>query len=117
MFLLSVLLLPSPCHCCHLHVTACHVTSNACADAAACTSPCRSTFPGHGQYGFHWTGDNGANWANLYWSIAGIINSNFWGMDMVGADICGFNDETTTDDNGNEQFKLSDNEYRRLCLR
>ena len=36
---------------------------------------------------------------------------------MVGADICGFNDETTRDENGNEQYKLSDDEYHRLCLR
>jgi hypothetical protein len=35
---------------------------------------------------------------------------------QVGADICGFNDETTTV-NGREQYKVSDDEYHRLCLR
>jgi hypothetical protein len=28
---------------------------------------------------------------------AGVINSNIWGMPMVGADICGFSNFTTSD--------------------
>eukprot|EP00877_Chromochloris_zofingiensis_P000355 jgi/Chrzof1/1031/Cz01g37220.t1 len=50
----------------------------------------RSTFAGLGAHAGHWTGDNAANWDNLRWSIPGIINSNMWGIPLVGADICGF---------------------------
>ncbi|KAF8061064.1 alpha-glucosidase [Scenedesmus sp. PABB004] len=44
----------------------------------------RSTSPGAGRFAGHWTGDNAANWENLYYSIAGILNSNMWGMAMTG---------------------------------
>lgn len=37
-----------------------------------------------GRYAAHWTGDNAATWNDLYWSIAGIINTNFWGMPLAG---------------------------------
>eukprot|EP00877_Chromochloris_zofingiensis_P010438 jgi/Chrzof1/5648/Cz16g10050.t1 len=73
----------------------------------------RATFPGSGQYAGHWTGDNAANWANLFYSIAGIINSNMWGMPLVGADICGFNDIPFVGTPKN----LSDAEYEQLCNR
>lgn len=76
-------------------------------------SLCRATFPGSGQYAGHWTGDNAANWANLFYSIAGIINSNMWGMPLVGADICGFNDIPFVGTPKN----LSDAEYEQLCNR
>eukprot|EP00878_Enallax_costatus_P002700 GHUV01002888.1.p1 GENE.GHUV01002888.1~~GHUV01002888.1.p1 ORF type:complete len:873 (+),score=203.93 GHUV01002888.1:194-2812(+) len=73
----------------------------------------RSTFPGAGKFTAHWTGDNGVNWENIYVSIAGLINTNMWGMPMVGADICGFNDILFWDDKG----KLSDSELQELCNR
>ncbi|RXG52002.1 Maltase-glucoamylase, intestinal [Armadillidium vulgare] len=53
----------------------------------------RSTFPGSGQYGAHWLGDNSATWEDLRLSLVGIIEFNLFGIPFAGADVCGFNGE------------------------
>lgn len=54
----------------------------------------RSTFPGTGHHGGHWTGDNVADWEHLYYSIPAMLNFNLFGIPYVGADICGFYGDT-----------------------
>ncbi|CAF4498566.1 unnamed protein product [Rotaria socialis] len=54
----------------------------------------RSSFAGSGQYAAHWTGDNDATYEDMYFSISDILSFNMFGMPNVGADICGFRDDT-----------------------
>ncbi|CAF3630946.1 unnamed protein product [Adineta steineri] len=55
----------------------------------------RSTFPTSGAMSGHWLGDNRADWAHLKYNIIGILEFNLFGIPYVGADICGFEAETT----------------------
>lgn len=50
---------------------------------------------GTGRYAGHWTGDNSATWAFMRLSISGNFLYQIFGIQMVGADICGFNGDTT----------------------
>ncbi|PWZ00927.1 Alpha-glucosidase subunit 1 [Testicularia cyperi] len=66
----------------------------------------RSTYPGAGRYTGHWLGDNYALWtilpgkqaykagAGMAQSIDGALQFQIFGIQMIGADICGFSRNT-----------------------
>lgn len=50
----------------------------------------RSTSPGQGHFGGHWSGDVLSTWDYLRWSIPSLIEHSMYGYSLMGSDICGF---------------------------
>uniref|UniRef100_A0A1I8G6W8 P-type domain-containing protein n=1 Tax=Macrostomum lignano TaxID=282301 RepID=A0A1I8G6W8_9PLAT len=48
----------------------------------------RATFPGDGQFGGTWLGDNGKSWTHLRDSIIGMVEHGFFGIPFVSALHC-----------------------------
>lgn len=76
----------------------------------------RSTFLGHGHYAGHWSGDIFSTWDDMKYSIprkcklvqlwfsngslyilTELLSFSLFGVPLMGADICGFNGNTTAD--------------------
>ncbi|XP_023237283.1 lysosomal alpha-glucosidase-like isoform X2 [Centruroides sculpturatus] len=55
----------------------------------------RASFAGLGHYSGNWNGDILSTWDDMRWSIPYILNFNMFGVSMAGADICGFEENTT----------------------
>lgn len=55
----------------------------------------RASSTGQGAYSAHWTGDIDSSWDMLRMSIPMVLDFGLFGTPFVGADICGFNYDTT----------------------
>ncbi|THG94552.1 hypothetical protein EW026_g6944 [Hermanssonia centrifuga] len=54
----------------------------------------RSTFPSSGKWTGHWLGDNFSSWLYMHFSIQGVLQFQIFQIPFVGADTCGFQDNT-----------------------
>ncbi|KAJ7200405.1 glycoside hydrolase family 31 protein [Mycena pura] len=54
----------------------------------------RSAFASAGKWAGHWLGDNFSTWQYMYLAIQGILQHQMFQIPFVGADTCGFNDNT-----------------------
>ncbi|KAJ6528271.1 glycosyl hydrolases family 31-domain-containing protein [Mycena vulgaris] len=54
----------------------------------------RSAFASAGKWAGHWLGDNFSKWEYMYFSIQGILQHQLFQIPFVGADTCGFNDNS-----------------------
>ncbi|KAK4877010.1 hypothetical protein RN001_009516 [Aquatica leii] len=55
----------------------------------------RASFPGLGHYAGHWSGDVYSKWYDMKYTIPQLLNFGMFGVPLMGADICGFNGNTT----------------------
>jgi len=55
----------------------------------------RSAFTGQGKWGSRWLGDNFSTAKSMGESVIGVMAQNIAGFPISGADICGFNGNTT----------------------
>ncbi|KAK5642360.1 hypothetical protein RI129_008527 [Pyrocoelia pectoralis] len=55
----------------------------------------RSSFPGLGHYAGHWSGDVRSKWYDMKYTIPQLLSFSMFGVPLMGADICGFNGNTT----------------------
>ncbi|XP_057328006.1 lysosomal alpha-glucosidase-like [Microplitis mediator] len=55
----------------------------------------RASWEGHGSYAAHWTGDIYSSWYDLKMSVPEVLMYSLFQIPMVGADICGFDGNTT----------------------
>ncbi|KAH9947335.1 glycosyl hydrolases family 31-domain-containing protein [Amylocystis lapponica] len=54
----------------------------------------RSTFPSSGKWTGHWLGDNTSKWLYMLYNIQGALQFQIFQIPFVGADTCGFKDNT-----------------------
>ncbi|KAG2442338.1 hypothetical protein HXX76_002424 [Chlamydomonas incerta] len=59
-------------------------------EAAALSLVYCSTWAGSGRYAAHWSGDNGASWADLARGGGSLLAASLAGIAAAGADVCGF---------------------------
>lgn len=55
----------------------------------------RSTFSSAGKWTGHWLGDNFSRWQYMYFNIQGVLQFQLYQIPFVGADTCGFNNNTS----------------------